>query len=544
MRFYEPIVEFINHYRSLFLNPAGNSTEIVILTSMLVIGVIILWLGTGALITGFRSLAWRLRSLTRPWLTLGLFVGGTVGLAAIVFGGTYQLTNSETFCGRLCHSMNPQYQSWRRSAHADVGCSACHADKTLAGRLDLLTHGIALEASGEYSQPINKKGEYGRRRVPDDRCEVCHQKIKNKDVDEFNLRIEHEAHVTNGIRCADCHNRVAHPGAEKYSPLREEDDDFAYKDNTLMAGCKRCHKKGGRYVDADGDTYRGPYKKADGTPVAVDCESCHPNNQLLAFEADVKRVRARHFKKPPWRQGEIHGETARKVDFEPCKVCHDPAKRCTVCHQGITMPHKASWISPTEHGAKAKQVGAELCKMCHTVGTVPRCAANGHHHEPFVEEYEFNLEEADWKSGKQRHGVVAKATNGSPCYRCHDRNTWCSTQCHQGISMTHDSNWRNVHFTYVTRRASKGWPSRRWQRATAPCVMCHARKEAPGANYCNRCHHKKVGGPGVIGMMRRMKRKYGVTPALNKGIKLPCGECHIHKDLNFCRDCHRRMAVI
>ncbi len=547
MRLYQPIIEFVQHYRSLFLNPAGNSTEIVILTSMLVIGAIVLWLAVGALSGGLRSAVWSLRHTRRPWLTLGIFIAVTVGVTVVVFGGAYQLTNSELFCGRLCHSMNPQYQTWRRSDHADVPCSGCHVEKTLAkaltGRLDLVTHGIVQEVSGDYTRPINKKGRLGRSLVPDDRCEACHKNVKNKDVDQFNLRVEHKAHVKNGIRCADCHNRVAHLDAQKYSPLREADDDFAYKDNASMVGCERCHKQGGRYVDADGDTYQGPFKRLDGTDVSVDCESCHPNNELLAFEADVKRLRARHFTKPSWTKGVIHGETAREVDFEPCKVCHDPAKRCTVCHQGITMPHKTTWISPTEHGAKAKQVGSELCKTCHTVGTVPRCSANGHHHEPFVEEYEFDMEQVEWKSGKKRHGVVAKATGGTPCYQCHDRNTWCSTQCHKGITMPHDTNWRNVHFTYVTLGPGTGWRRDRWERESAPCVMCHVTESAPTKNYCNECHHKQFGKLGEVALMFLMKRQFGVTAALNKGIKLPCGDCHIHEGLNFCRDCHDRMAV-
>lgn len=59
-----------------------------------------------------------------------VFVGGTsVFLVASSLGTykAYHLSESTRFCGTLCHSvMEPEHTAYLRSAHARVGCVACH----------------------------------------------------------------------------------------------------------------------------------------------------------------------------------------------------------------------------------------------------------------------------------------------------------------------------------------------------------------------------------------------------------------------------------
>jgi nitrate/TMAO reductase-like tetraheme cytochrome c subunit len=356
MQLYKTIQNFIQHYRSLFLNPAGNSTEIIITTALIVVALVILWLLLTIVRDGLKGAWAKFRNHPRPWFVLAVIFGSALSLSAVILSGGYLLTSSSSFCGRLCHSMNPEYQSWRRSSHAGVSCVGCHTDRSsaagvLSSRLRLATHGIVPEIRGTYSKPIVSRaaGDHST----NEGCVKCHESIRNSDVDKANLLVRHEEHVKSGVSCVTCHNRVAHADTEKYSPLRGRVKGVAYSDNNLMGGCRHCHKKGGRVV--------------------LDCQSCHPKNAQTQLQAKAEDAHRNH-KEIDWRDGDAHGELARQSDFASCQVCHSSSKQCVECHQGITMPHEKNWAEPGVHGVEAKRVKPGLCQSCHKIGTVPGCA--------------------------------------------------------------------------------------------------------------------------------------------------------------------------
>jgi hypothetical protein len=331
--------DFIRHYRSLFLNPAGNRVEIVVMTALTVVVVIVLWLSLG-LTVDWTKKAWsRLKGHRRPLLFIGSIIAAALAVPAVVFLASYGVTSSSSFCGKICHTMNPEYQSWRRSDHADVSCAACHADNgaltdVIGGRLRLVWHGILPEMREGFT-PI--KDAYGRTKLPNGRCEGCHKRVRNKDVDRKDLRVKHKEHVAAGLRCTDCHNRVAHPDTETYGPLKDETENFSYPDNTKMSGCERCHQKGGRYVDADGVLHKGLYKDREGAPVASKCESCHPDNTVDQLKMDAEEAMLDH-DELDWLNGELHGESARGRKAV-CGVCHVPG--CAdeeQCHKDERKP--------------------------------------------------------------------------------------------------------------------------------------------------------------------------------------------------------------
>ncbi len=53
---------------------------------------------------------------------------GVVALNVAVFGSYagYRYTESVSFCGTLCHPMNPEYVTHQMSPHANVACAECH----------------------------------------------------------------------------------------------------------------------------------------------------------------------------------------------------------------------------------------------------------------------------------------------------------------------------------------------------------------------------------------------------------------------------------
>lgn len=436
------------------------------------------------------------------------------------------------FCGKACHSMNPAWQSWRRSSHANNACMSCHGGSSKTEQfvkmLKFSWRDITQEASGAY-RPI-KVSE--RHQVADTICRSCHQP---KPRAQSNGRImDHQAHARIKLRCRDCHNRGPHRDARKYAPLAKLKKVDGYQDYmTMRAGCWRCHKKGGKFTAANGKKFIGPFQS--GAAVAsTDCQSCHAGFEAALLNKNIEKVWLRHVKQPPWKNGVVHGQMARETKFKPCKTCHRPKERCTVCHKGVTMPHAENWIVARNHGAAAKATKGEPCQMCHKLKEVPGCTAKGHHHEEWVVGKKLDLEKNPWSSGFKSHGPAALATNARLCKRCHDQSTWCTTQCHRGITMPHAPNWRQIHFTVVGYKPGAGW-----QPKPTPCDLCH-NPNGKDPVFCITCHHKEFApankaGPG--GLMALAGSRYGVRRDLEGGIG-PCAKCHA---VRFCWRCHENL---
>ncbi len=63
----------------------------------------------------------------RAILLFATFSAVIVGVMGATGYRTVEFMDSPAFCGRLCHTvMEPQYESYKRSAHAEVRCTACH----------------------------------------------------------------------------------------------------------------------------------------------------------------------------------------------------------------------------------------------------------------------------------------------------------------------------------------------------------------------------------------------------------------------------------
>ena len=84
--------------------------------------------------TGMRRLGRALRRFF--WPDPGASVGrrmlpyaSLLGFLAVAFaigGAGWEITNSNEFCGLVCHTMPPQYESFQTSPHARVKCVECH----------------------------------------------------------------------------------------------------------------------------------------------------------------------------------------------------------------------------------------------------------------------------------------------------------------------------------------------------------------------------------------------------------------------------------
>lgn len=105
-----------------------------------------------------------------PYLT----VLGALGVLFIVGGAAWEVTNTNAFCGLVCHTMPPEYQSYLNSPHARVKCVECHIGRaTIATQFTRKAHDIShvIKYLGTgYETPIYVKGL----RPAPEICERCH----------------------------------------------------------------------------------------------------------------------------------------------------------------------------------------------------------------------------------------------------------------------------------------------------------------------------------------------------------------------------------
>jgi nitrate/TMAO reductase-like tetraheme cytochrome c subunit len=144
--------------------------------------------------------------LSRPRHRRGLLIA--MALFVLAFGAvtvagykTYQYTESSEFCGTLCHTMDPQYARFERSAHENVECASCHigpgASFFIRSKIDGIRQVYAM-ASNTYSRPI--KSPVHNLRPARETCETCHtpssfkdnviKKIVHYDNDSASTRIQ------------------------------------------------------------------------------------------------------------------------------------------------------------------------------------------------------------------------------------------------------------------------------------------------------------------------------------------------------------------
>jgi len=263
----------------------------------------------------------------RRLLEVLLFISlGALVIYLFLFLLSSQLVNNSIVCGRVCHNMNPDYQSWKTSSHAHINCRECHLSSSYAEitkeKFVQTTIRIWLTATNSYKKPINKDSEYSQKDLPMTRCERCHKNAYRNFTFSIGINMNHEAHKKAGIACSTCHNRVAHPNAEKYEPIRG-DNNFAYKNFlTMKQGCWRCHSKSNLFKKS---ATLALIKNGKTPP--TDCRTCH-NHDFPFPEGHLE---------PDWR---TQHQFKAKENFNKCLECHAPGKKfdnngkiwCSLCH--------------------------------------------------------------------------------------------------------------------------------------------------------------------------------------------------------------------
>ena len=115
---------------------------------------------------------------------MAAFVLGSIGfLLLTAFGSyeTYHLMESNTFCGRACHTpMEPQFSAHQHSAHAQVDCVACHIGPGTTAYIRTKLNGVKQlyhQIRGDFNRPIRILNP--NLRLAQETCQTCHWSQKH-----------------------------------------------------------------------------------------------------------------------------------------------------------------------------------------------------------------------------------------------------------------------------------------------------------------------------------------------------------------------------
>ncbi|MEE9161575.1 MAG: NapC/NirT family cytochrome c, partial [Candidatus Neomarinimicrobiota bacterium] len=213
----------------------------------------------------------RIRRLT---ILIGL---STLGVLALVVGAA-EVTSQPGFCD-TCHYMQPFYDSWEASAHADVSCTHCHFEPGLAGTIKGKFNGL-YQVTKYVSLAYKKSKPWAE--ISDASCmrDGCHQMQTLLGPIQFKeVRFDHSEHLGElrrgkQLRCTSCHSQMV----QGSHILVTEETCFLchFKDRDLnaeMSACQTCHTA--EIFLAAGGQLR--YNHETVVETGRPCEMCHVN---------------------------------------------------------------------------------------------------------------------------------------------------------------------------------------------------------------------------------------------------------------------------
>lgn len=359
--------------------------------------------------------------LRLPWPVRIAVVLAGIGVFSVT---AVELTGQPGFCNS-CHIMNPYYDSWAKSSHADVKCLECHLQPGFAGLVKGKINGLAQAidcAVGRISTKPNAT-------VVDASClrSQCHstKELVGKPIDCNGVRFTHDKHIdtiVDGVKitCATCHSHF------------EGDEHFSVNKNAcfvchflggspnterlVKTGCQGCHKVPDQVIQ------RG-FAKIDHSEFVsykASCEeSCHKREMRQASRVeDTVCLHCHSFSKPADANGVQLHECHTTGDKVECFACHGKVPHgqtrvesvsammdCQSCHSDTHQAQRT--IYSTQHPMQPGGADRVLSPMFLTHVECTGC----------------HIERTAKASGTlDSFGTVARAVP-SACDKCHETGT-------------------------------------------------------------------------------------------------------------------------
>lgn len=142
---------------------------------------------------------------SRPLVGFLLFMS-SVGFLLLSSAGSYRaykFTESEHFCGQVCHAMQPEYNAYKVSPHARVECAECHVGPGASWYIRSKMSGmrqVYASIFDDFERPIPSPVE--NLRPAQQTCERCHwpEKFFDAKLKVFNHFGYDEKNTPNQIR--------------------------------------------------------------------------------------------------------------------------------------------------------------------------------------------------------------------------------------------------------------------------------------------------------------------------------------------------------
>lgn len=309
---------------------------------------------------------------------------GSVVLIILTYIGL-QYSAKPEFC-KLCHFMDPYYDSWKTSTHNMVPCVECHyppgVEKELKGKVQALTSVV------QYFT-----GTYGKGRpwveISDNSClrEGCHNQRLLSGRENFgNILFDHTPHLTEmrrgkRLRCTSCHSQIVQ--REHMTVTKSTCFLCHFKrapGEKTLDDCNMCHGAPLSPVQ-----YLGvKFDHSEALKRGVECRKCHMN--VIQGNGEVSKDRCFSCHTEPEKLEKftdallLHDNhvTKHKVD---CLRCHDEIRHetpemaqsvemeCTSCHPDQHSAQKELFLGIGGYGVEYMPDPMFLtrvsCTSCH-----------------------------------------------------------------------------------------------------------------------------------------------------------------------------------
>jgi len=302
-------------------------------------------------------------------------VGAVVGIL-ILFNGAFFVAAYFPKSCVVCHYMDPFYDQWKTSRHADVSCIKCHSFSPVFITVTTLKYWTGLYNPRPHAN------------VPDKAClaQGCHaERIERGKAKLGAIIFDHQEHLTKlrrgeKLRCTSCH----------YSIVQGEhisvDTNVCFlchfkgmSQGQALGGCPGCHGTPKETVDHSGFSFsHESYLK-----IGVQCKQCH----LRVAEGDGEVGDSRCFtchvgrlqmKSDPLAIHRMH-VTQNAIQ---CLQCHEKIRhgevelvktfevQCDSCHKKLHNYQKEMYMGAGARGVAdtpSRMFSAQVaCDGCHT----------------------------------------------------------------------------------------------------------------------------------------------------------------------------------
>lgn len=324
---------------------------------------IIIILAPALFVAGFILITIARRRSLGSGLILSGFLAAAVSLSFFMFTISANYFSQPESC-ILCHEMNPEYNTWNRSAHKRITCLACHTPvggaSSFIGEEWAALGEVVAHFTGDYPKIINSDSHVAKD-MKSGVCERCHDMKTRRGIKTATeIKINHEEHLGLGMTCTACHNRVTHSGASGYP---------YFNGMKMMQGCMRCHQPGRQ-------------KRLSGRTAPAACGVCHrqPDFAQDVFgkgkieAADFERCRDCHRIRDPKLVTDYDaGKMGQKeVDCSDCHGRHDkefvldpPLETCTDCHEDAADDVISGKMGFKDYKQPFKTADKVRCGLCH-----------------------------------------------------------------------------------------------------------------------------------------------------------------------------------